>query len=132
MNEQEIRLDAIFDEIRSQAKVADTFLDRERYQLLACTVWSNLVMNPDDAGLEDTDLEKVHDGIVQEIQKDLGEEADLKTCFAFLTTKAGEKAMQENKLSGTHKDLLLYFSSMILDPDGHKRWSDDLRAQTTE
>lgn len=129
MNEQDIRLDAIFDEIRGQAKVADTFLDRELYQLLACTVWSNLVMNPDDAGLAEADLEDVHDLMVSEIQSDLGPEADLKTCFAFLTTKAGEAAMQANKLSGTHKDLLLYFSSMILDPEGHKRWSDDLREQ---
>jgi len=129
MNEQEIRLDAIFDEIRSQAKVVDTFLDRERYQILVCTVWSNLVMNPDDAGLEDADLETVHDSIVTEIQKDLGNQADLKTCFAFLTTKAGEAAMQANKVGGTHRDLLLYFSSMILDPDGHKRWSADLRAK---
>jgi len=129
MNEQEIRLDAIFDEIRSQATVADTFLDRERYQLLACTVWSNLVMNPDDAGIADADLEVVHDTIVKEIQQDLGDQADLKTCFAFLTTKTGEAAMAANKISGTHRDLLLYFSSMILDPAGHKRWSDDLRAK---
>ncbi len=129
MNEQEIRLDAIFDEIRSQAKVVDTFLDRERYQLLVCTVWSNLVMNPDDAGIAEADLEIVHDTIVKEIQQDLGDQADLKTCFAFLTTKTGEAAMQANKISGTHRDLLLYFSSMILDPAGHKRWSDDLRAK---
>jgi len=129
MNEQEIRLDAIFDEIRSQAKVVDTFLDRERYQLLVCTVWSNLVMNPDDAGIDEADLEIIHDTIVKEIQQDLGDQADLKTCFAFLTTKTGEAAMQANKISGTHRDLLLYFSSMILDPAGHKKWSEDLRAK---
>jgi len=129
MNEQDIRLDAIFDEIREQATIANTFLDRERYQLLVCTVWSNLVMNPDDAGIAETDLESIHDLIVQEVKSDLGDQADLKTCFTFLTTKAGEAAMQANKLSGTHRDLLLYFSSMIIDPDGHKRWSDDLREQ---
>lgn len=129
MNEQDIRLDAIFDEIRGQATIAETFLDRERYQLLVCTVWSNLVMNPDDAGIAEADLEEIHNLIVGEIKTDLGAEADLKSCFAFLTTKAGEAAMQANKLSGTHRDLLLYFSSMILDPEGHKRWSEDLREQ---
>ena len=129
MTEQDIRLDAIFEEIRGQAKVADTFLDRERYQLLVCTLWSNLVMNPDDAGLADADLEEVHDLIVSEIRQDLGADADLKTCFGFLPTKAGEAAMQANKLGGTHRDLLLYFSSMILDPDGHKRWSEELRSK---
>jgi len=132
MSKQEIRLDAIFDEIRGQSTVADTFLDRERYQVLVCTVWSNLVMNPDDAGISESELEQIHDLIVLEVQKDLGNQADLKTCFTFLTTKAGEAAMQANKLSGTHKDMLLYFSSMIIDPEGHKRWSDDLRAQQTD
>ena len=129
MNEQDIRLDAIFDEIREQACVADNFLDRERYQLLVCTVWSNLVMNPDDAGIDESQLESIHDLILQEVKSDLGADADLASCFKFLTTKAGEAAMKANKLTGTHRDLLLYFSSMILDPEGHKRWSDDLREQ---
>ena len=129
MNEQTIRLDAIFNEIREQARVADNFLDRERYQLLVCTVWSNLVMNPDDAGIDEAQLESIHDLILAEVRSDLGEDADLASCFKFLTTKAGEAAMQANKISGTHRDLLLYFSSMILDPEGHKRWSDDLREQ---
>ena len=124
-----IRLDAIFDEIRSQAKIADAFLDTERYQILVCTVWSNLVMNPGEAGIEEADLERVHDLIVEQIESDLGPDADLKSCFQFLTTKRGEAAMQSNKLTGTHRDLLLYFSSMILDPEGHKRWSDELREQ---
>jgi len=129
MNEQDIRLDAIFAEIREQSRVADNFLDRERYQLLVCTVWSNLVMNPDDAGIDASQLESIHDLILTELQSDLGAEADLASCFKFLTTKAGEAAMQANKVSGTHRDLLLYFSSMILDPEGHKRWSADLREQ---
>ncbi len=127
MNEQDIRLDAIFDQIREQACVADNFLDRERYQLLVCTIWSNLVMNPEEAGIDESQLESIHDLILDEVRSDLGADADLTTCFKFLTTKAGEAAMQANKLTGTHRDLLLYFSSMILDPEGHKRWSDDLR-----
>ena len=129
MNEQDIRLDAIFDEIREQACVADNFLDRERYQLLVCTIWSNLVMNPAEAGIDESQLESIHDLILAEVKSDLGAEADLAGCFKFLTTKAGEAAMQANKFTGTHRDLLLYFSSMILDPEGHKRWSDDLREQ---
>lgn len=131
-NASEIRLDAIFNEIRSQAAIADRFLDKDRYQVLVCTVWSNLVMNPEDAGLSEADLETVHDAIVGELQADLGPDADLKTCFAFLTTKQGEQAMLANKLTGTHRDLLLYFSSMIVDPDGHRRWSEQLRERHTD
>ncbi|GIS19205.1 MAG: hypothetical protein CM15mP120_11210 [Pseudomonadota bacterium] len=36
--------------------------------------------------------------------------------------------MIEAKLNQTHKDLLQYFSSMILDPDGHKRWMEEIAA----
>jgi hypothetical protein len=35
--------------------------------------------------------------------------------------------MREARLTQHHKELLLYFSSMILDPDGHKRWMDHVR-----
>lgn len=129
MTDSELRVSAIFEEIRSQATIADTFLDRDKYQLLVCTIWTNLVMNPEDAGVSQEALESVHDEIVEQVQTDLGPEADLKSCFAFLTTKTGEQAMQANKLGSTHRDLLLYFSSMILDPDGHERWSKELREQ---
>lgn len=129
MTESELRLSAIFDEIRAQATVAETFLDRDKYQLLVCTMWANLVMNPEDAGLSEGDLEAVHDDMVVELSADLGSDATLKTCFQFLTTKTGEQAMQSHKIGSTHRDLLLYFSSMILDPQGHERWSNQLREQ---
>ena len=35
--------------------------------------------------------------------------------------------MVEARLNQTHKDLLLYFSSMILDPEGHRKWADELK-----
>ncbi len=31
------------------------------------------------------------------------------------------------KLTQRHKELLLYFSSMILDPDGHRRWMESVK-----
>ena len=129
MQSSEIRLDAIFEQIRAQACIAERFLDKDRYQVIVATLWSNLVMNPEEAGLQESDLEAVHDTINAEIITDLGVDASLKSCFQFLTTKQGERAMLETKITGTHRDLLLYFSSMILDPEGHKRWSEDLREQ---
>jgi hypothetical protein len=32
--------------------------------------------------------------------------------------------MKNARLNQTHRELLLYFSSMILDPDGHRRWME--------
>ena len=50
-----------------------------------------------------------------------------KNVYRFISSKEGEKTMAEAKLNQTHKDLLQYFSSMILDPDGHKRWMAAIR-----
>jgi len=44
-----------------------------------------------------------------------------------LNSKAGERAMQSARLNQAHKDMLLYFASMILDPDGHKRWLNEIK-----
>ena len=41
-----------------------------------------------------------------------------------------EQTMAEVKLNQTHKDLLQYFSSMILDPEGHKKWMQEIRDKT--
>jgi hypothetical protein len=34
--------------------------------------------------------------------------------------------MADASLTQTHKELLLYFASMILDPEGHKRWMEEV------
>ncbi len=38
-------------------------------------------------------------------------------------------AMNELRLTPEHKDLLMYFHSMIVDPEGHKKWMDEIRAR---
>ena len=35
--------------------------------------------------------------------------------------------MDKAKVSKTHRELLVYFSSMILDPEGHRRWMEEVR-----
>ena len=35
--------------------------------------------------------------------------------------------MGEARLTQSHKDLLQYFASMILDPSGHKKFMDQIR-----
>ena len=57
----------------------------------------------------------------------LGSGADIRECFRFVNSKAGEGAMAAAQLTQRHKELLLYFSSMILDPDGHRRWMENVR-----
>ena len=59
----------------------------------------------------------------------LGPIESMKELFGFVSSKEGELAMQEARITQTHKDLLNYFASMILDPEGHKRWMDHIRDQ---
>ena len=40
--------------------------------------------------------------------------------------------LDQARMSQTHRELLLYFSSMILDPDGHRRWMADVERREVE
>ncbi|MEM9316701.1 MAG: hypothetical protein AAGA95_18995 [Pseudomonadota bacterium] len=57
----------------------------------------------------------------------LGAGCDLRSCFEFVNSKAGERAMGAARLNQAHRDMLVYFASMMLDPDGHRRWMDEIR-----
>ena len=126
MTEAELnaRFSEVLDDIEQRSCVTDRFVDRDVYQLYMATLWANIVLNPADAGLEEGALEPLHAFLNQRITSVLGGESSVTECFRFVNSKAGEKAMKAAQLNQTHKELLLYFSSMILDPDGHKRWMD--------
>ena len=126
-NQLEYAFEPVFTDIKERSTVAERFIDRSLYQVYVATLWANVVLSPGEAGIEEEDLEDLHDLVVAQIQAVLGSEEDLTTVFTFICSKAGEQAMVEAKLNQTHKDLLQYFSSMILDPDGHRKWMDEIR-----
>ena len=119
----------VFGDIRKRATVTEKFLDRDLYRVYMATLWSNVVLSPNEVGIEEEDIEPLHDILVSEISNAIGPENSMKEIYQFISSKDGEKAMVEAKLTQTHKDLLNYFSSMILDPEGHKRWMDYIRDQ---
>ena len=121
------RLKPVFEDMVKRSTVAERFVHRDAYRITLATLWTNLVLKPEDAGIDEADLEAVHDILSAEAQAVLGVGEDLTACFAFLNSKPGEAAMKEARLSKTHKDLLLYFCSMILDPDGHRKWMERVR-----
>ncbi len=118
------RFSRILDDIETRSGVAEKFVDRELYQLYIATLWANVVLNPADADLDEADLEPLHEYLNERVAGVLGPSVSVTECFRFINSKAGEQAMTEARLSATHRELLLYFSSMILDPDGHRRWMD--------
>ena len=107
--------------------MATSFIDKNFFQVSVATLWANVVLSPEDTGITEDDLPNLHDVLNEEIASVLGPDEDLKTVFRFISSKDGEKTMVEARLNQTHKDLLLYFSSMILDPEGHRKWADELK-----
>lgn len=132
MNREQLQrqFEPILSDVRERACVADQFLDKEIYQLSLATLWANLVLNPDDLGFSEDDLEPAYAVLSEDVESVLGAGCELKNCFEFLNSKPGERAMQQARLNQTHKDMLLYFASMMLDPDGHRRWLEVIREQT--
>ena len=117
----------VFKDIRERSNIAERFLDKNLYRVYIATLWSNVVMSPEEVGLEEDDLEDLHDILQAEIEDAIGSNESLHSIFQFIVSKDGEKAMGEARLTQSHKDLLHYFASMILDPEGHKRHMDVIR-----
>lgn len=124
MDELEIRLrfSDLLDDIEARSCVTEKFVNRDVYQLYLATLWANIVLNPGDVGLGEDDLESLHGYLNERAARVLGDGGTITGCFRFVNSKAGEQAMKDARLNQTHRELLLYFSSMILDPDGHRRW----------
>jgi hypothetical protein len=122
------RLQPVIDEIARRSLVADNFIDKDLYRVYFATLWANLVMDPADSGLAEADLEPIYHYLNDNaITPVLGTDQSITECFRFINSKAGEQAMDRCQLSKTHRDLLTYFCSMILDPDGHRKWADQHR-----
>lgn len=119
----------VLDEIESRASVAGAFVDKDLYRIFLATLWANVTLDPGDVGLEEDDLEPLHDYLNDALAAVLGREQSVTDCFRFINSKAGEQAMDRCRLSRTHRDLLHYFCSIILDPDGHRRWADEVRSK---
>lgn len=117
----------VFTDIRERSSVVGRFIDRDLYRVYIATLWSNVVLSPDEVGLEEADLELLHDILITEINDAIGPNETLHTLFKFISGKDGERAMGEARLTQSHKDLLTYFASMILDPEGHKKFMQDIR-----
>ena len=123
----------VLQEIASRSAIADgAFIDKDVYRVYLATFWSNVVLDPDDSGVPEADLEHLHDFLNEEIPNVLGTGQTVADCFKFITQRDGELAMDRLQLTQTHKELLQYFASMILDPDGHRRWMDEIRQKQAE
>ena len=106
--------------VERQSGVAERFVDKDRYRIYLATVWANVVMDPAAIGLTEDDLESAHDVINLNAQRLLGDDHAITAAFRFINSPDGERAMDQTKVPRAHRDLLLYFASMILDPERHR------------
>ena len=110
--------------------VTDHLIDKDQWRIYLTTMWSNLVMNPENLGMTEADLEDAYRVIEREAENRLGGEDALVEAFRFLTTKDGERCIEKAKLRKSHKDMLLYFASMMVDPERHKQYMEEIRDST--
>ena len=121
------RFAPVLDGLTQRAAVTDNLIDKDFYRILVATLWVNVVLDPAHAGLAEGDLETLHDVVNRRITRVLGPEENVTSCFRYLNGKAGEEAMKCARLTADHRDALLYFASIILDPEGHRRWMEEIR-----
>lgn len=127
----EARFAPVLDDLAARAAVTDRMVDKDAYRILVTTLWVNVVLDPADVGLEEAHLEPLHDVVNRRIAGVLGSGETLTSCFRYLNTRDGERAMKEARLTPNHRDMLLYLASIILDPEGHRRWMEQLRDRTS-
>lgn len=124
------RIAPLLAEMDKQCMVTEHLMDKDQWRVFLTTMWSNLVMEPESLGMMEADLEDAYKVIETAAEKRLGGEDALVEAFRFLTTKDGERCMEKAKLRKSHKDMLLYFASMMVDPERHKQYMDDIREST--
>lgn len=84
-------------------------------------------MDPENLDMTEADLEGAYKVIEREAENRLGGKDALVDAFRFLTTKSGERCMEKAKLRKSHKEMLLYFASMMVDPERHKQYMAEIR-----
>jgi len=124
LKELEEMFKPVLEDVEERSIVVERFIDKNLYQIYVATFVANVVLDPAEVGIAEEDLEDLHEVLNSRIATVLGAEQNVTECFRFINSRAGEIAMNEARLTKTHRELLLYFSSIILDPAGHKRWMD--------
>jgi len=102
------------DEIINRCRLIDEFVDKEKFQVLIATVWSNAVLDPPRSGLKESDLPALHDFLNGYIEELVGPGESITSCFEFITSRRGEESLARQSITANHKEFLHYFARLIL------------------
>ena len=115
-------LERSLSDMRDRSRLTEQFVDKDTYKLYLTSLWTNIVLEMEDIGLVEADLEPALEIVNNHAREILGGDEPVIESFRYLTTPAGEKLMEKHNVTARHKQMLIYFASMILDPEGHRRW----------
>jgi hypothetical protein len=108
------RLTPAVEQIIDQCRIADEFVDKEKFQVMMATVWGNAVLDPGRSGIEESDLEDLHEFLNEFLSDIVGKGYTLTDCYRFIMSKKGDESLARQQVTGSHKDFLLYFARLIL------------------
>ncbi|HSG88135.1 MAG TPA: hypothetical protein VLA56_02925 [Pseudomonadales bacterium] len=110
--------DPILQEIRQRSAVADAFLDKDIYRIYLATLWANVVSEPEASDLTEADLEPFHDFLDARAAEVLGGSDRIRACFQWLMSEEGDLAMTRTRVPARHREFLVHFGQLMLDPSG--------------
>jgi len=122
LSELRTRFIPAIEEILDQCRISDDLVDKERFQVYMATIWGNAVLNPERSGIEESDLSTLHDFFNEEIERVLGEGANVTGCFDFIVSKKGEESLARQGTTNQHKEFLTYFARLILHKEIQKSY----------
>lgn len=108
------RFTPALDEIIDRCRITDDYVDKEQFQVLIATVWGNAVLEPQRSGIEESDLEDLHEFLNEQIARVVGEGASVMSCFEFVVSKRGEESLTRQRVTANHKEFLHHFARLIL------------------
>ena len=114
LNHLKKRYAPAIDEILDQCRITDEFVDKEKFQVYMATIWGNAVLDPQRSGLEEDDLESLHDFLNEEIQRVGGSGETITSCYEFIVSKKGEESLGRQQVAKRHRDFLYHFARLML------------------
>lgn len=108
------RFTPALEEMVDQCRIADEYVDKEKFQVLIATVWGNAVLDPERSGLVETDLPDLHDFLNEQIEHVVGRGETITSCYEFIVSKKGEDSLTRQGVSANHREFLHYFARLIL------------------
>ena len=102
------------EEIIERCRITDEFVDKEQFRILIATVWGNAVLEPHRSGIDEADLEKLHDFLNEHVARVIGEGQTITSCYEWIMSKPGQDSLGRQQVTQSHREFLHYFARLIL------------------